>query len=248
MVSPILSSHNPSARPRVVAGLGLVGFGVVLLLDRMEVVDAAAVLRYWPLILIAIGVRQLAAPPDHRLGLRAFRANGVIWIAAGGVLLLNSLGLLRANAWELFWPAVLILVGVRLITWSGGRRPSGDGESADAGPIFAVMSGIKRVSAPVPFAGSEITAFMGGVHLDLRRALLRPGQEAVIDIAAVLGGCELFLPAEWIVSAPLVAIMGGVDDRRIVAPQPVLEATTGESAPRLVLRGIVLMGGVTIRS
>ena len=50
--------------------------------------------------------------------------------------------------------------------------------------------------------------------------------------------------------APIVAIMGGVDDKRLVSRPSVIEEATAASAapPRLVVSGFVMMGGVTIRS
>jgi predicted membrane protein len=91
---------------------------------------------------------------------------------------------------------------------------------------------------------------MGGAMIDLRQALLSPGEEAVLDVFAVMGGCEVLIPSHWVVSAPIVAIMGGIDDKRLVSRPSVIDEATRSSAapPRLVLSGFVMMGGVTIRS
>lgn len=274
--------------PRLVLGLGLVAYGALLLLGRLDIIDANAVLRLWPLILIALGLQQFFNPRTGAAGERIFPVNGVIWMAIGGILLLNSVGILRASLWELFWPAILIAIGVRLMTRgprvrvrhrvsfdstapggtpgaSGPAFSSGpgspatgaadasagaavDADTADSGAIFAVLSAVKRVSAAVPFHGTELTAFMGGAHIDLRRAILPPGGEAVLDMFVVIGGCELVIPPHWVVSAPLVAVMGGVDDKRIVPPPSIIEDATAAAPPRLVIRGFVMMGGITIRS
>lgn len=255
---------NPASRdtsgfgftPRLLFGLGLALFGVVLLLGRFDVVDANYVLRFWPLILVAVGLQQFFNPRVGGPGGRVVPVNGIIWIAIGGILLLNSLGIVHVTIWELFWPVVLIAVGVRLMTQQGRRGPGSGPRSAaeftssDVGPIFAVLSGVKRVSPPQPFQGAEVTTFMGGAHLDLRQAIMAPGDEAVLDVFAVMGGCELVIPAHWVVSAPIVAIMGGVDDKRLMPSPTVIAqaAAPGAGAPRLVVRGFVMMGGVTIRS
>ncbi len=243
--------------PRVLFGLGLVVFGVVLFLDRMHLADAAFLFRFWPLILIAIGLQQFFTPRTGPSGERVFPVTAVVWMAVGGLFLLNSLGIMRASVFSLFWPAVLIAVGIRLMGGKGLRVRTSVRQAydtittgADVGPIVAVLSGVKRVSAPMPYRGSEVTVFMGGAHVDLRSAQLARGSEAVIDLFAVIGGCELLIPPDWVVSAPVVAVMGGIDDKRIVAPPTVIEqATAATSAPpRLVIRGIVFLGGVTIRS
>ncbi len=49
---------------------------------------------------------------------------GIVLIAVGAVLLLDTLGI--ADMWEVmrFWPVILILLGVRLVL--GDRRPRSD--------------------------------------------------------------------------------------------------------------------------
>ena len=208
-------SHDPSAfgfSPRLLLGLGLALFGVILLLGRLDMFDANYVLRFWPLVLVAIGLQQFFNPRVGSPAGRLVPVNGVIWIVIGGLLLLNSFGILRVSIWELFWPAVLIALGVRLMTRQGlrglghGPRSTAEFTSSDIGPLFAVLSGVKRISAPQPFHGTEVTTFMGGALLDLRQAILSP--PTVIEQATASGG----------------------------------------PAPRLVIRGFVMMGGVTIRS
>jgi len=256
MTSSLPEIRESLFSPRLLLGLGVALFGAVLMLDRLGLVDAGSVLRFWPLIVIAIGLQQFFNPREHAAG-RRVPVNGIIWMAIGGVLLLNSFDLLHVSIWRLFWPAILIAFGVRLMMRPALRTrhastPPGafDAASNDIGTVFAVLGGTKRVCAPQPFRGAEVTTFMGGAMLDLRQAILAPGAEAVLDVFAVMGGCELLIPPHWVVSAPIVAIMGGIDDKRLVSrPSVIEEATASVSAPpRLVLSGFVMMGGVTIRS
>jgi predicted membrane protein len=79
---------------------------------------------------------------------------------------------------------------------------------------------------------------MGGVMLDLRKA--RMTGEAVLDVFAMWGGVELQVPESWAVDVRVTPLLGGVEDRTRPATDP--------SAPRLVLRGTVLMGGVEIKN
>src|SRR4051794_33657430 len=89
--------------PRLILGASLALFGVILMLDRLHVVNADVVLRFWPVILIAIGVQQYLSPPaPSRHGVRS--VNGLVLIAIGAWLLLNSLHLVRVAIWDLFWP------------------------------------------------------------------------------------------------------------------------------------------------
>jgi hypothetical protein len=102
-----------------------------------------------------------------------------------------------------------------------------------------------------------MTAFMGGCQLDLRAATIPPGEESVIDVLALMGGLEVWVPGGWTVVSQVVPIMGGVEDKRLpmpaapVAPMgtPGSESSAASAAPaRLVLRGYVLMGGLVIKN
>ena len=89
---------------------------------------------------------------------------------------------------------------------------------------------------------------MGGAQLDLRQATIPPGEEAALDFFLVMGGCEIFVPTSWTVSTPLVPVMGGIDDKRLPPLPGGDETFGGRPAPRLVLRGLIVMGGIEIKS
>jgi hypothetical protein len=88
---------------------------------------------------------------------------------------------------------------------------------------------------------------MGGTTLDLRQAVIPPGEEAVIDVVALMGGCEIAVPASWTVATPIVPVMGGVEDKRL-PPLPVPHDSGAPPPPRLVIRGFLMMGGIQIKS
>ena len=104
-------------------------------------------------------------------------------------------------------------------------REAAGAESDDTLNIFAVMAGVKRNSLSTRFRGGEVTAVMGGDQIDLRQATIAPGEEAVLDIFTVMGGCEIFVPPSWTVATPIVPVMGGIDDKRIAALPGALDST-----------------------
>ena len=231
--------------PRLIVGLAIALFGVVLVLDRLNLVVADQALRWWPAVIVAIGAMIFAQ--SRRIG---GGINGVIVMLIGGWLLLNTLGILRVRFWEMFWPLVLIGIGSVLVL-QAMRRRTREASGADADTtlaVFAVLSGVKRISTAERFRGGEVTAFMGGAQLDLRQATIPPGEEAVLDIFAVMGGCEIIVPPSWTVVTPLVPVMGGIDDKRLAPLPGGAESLGGRPAPRLVLRGLLMMGGIEIKS
>jgi predicted membrane protein len=230
--------------PRLLVGLAIALFGVLLVFDRLNLAVAGQVLRFWPAVIIAVGA--LLFKQSRQVG---GGANGVILMIVGSWLLLNSLGIVRVGFWELFWPIVLIGIGAALVLQAMRQRDrEAGGDSDDTLNIFAVLGGAKRSSLSTRFRGGEVTAFMGGYQIDLRQATIPPGEEAVLEIFTAMGGGEILVPTTWTVATPIVPVMGGVDDKR-VAPLPgAIDITGGKAAPRLVLKGLILMGGLEIKS
>jgi predicted membrane protein len=230
--------------PRLLVGLAIALFGVLLVFDRLNLAVAGQVLRFWPAVIIAVGA-LLFKQSRHVGG----GANGVILMIVGSWLLLNSLGIVRVGFWQLFWPIVLIGIGAALVMQAIRQRDrEATGDSDDTMNIFAVLGGAKRSSMSTRFRGGEVTAFMGGYQIDLRQAIIPPGEEAVLEIFTAMGGGEILVPTTWTVSTPIVPVMGGIDDKR-VAPLPgTVDTTGGKAAPRLVLKGLIMMGGIEIKS
>jgi predicted membrane protein len=245
--------------PQFILGVCLVLFGVLLSLDRMDLVDTSTAMRFWPVVLIAVGAWIVI-----ERGATGHSFSGFLLIFIGGLLLLNSLGLARVRFWELIWPFIIVLVGARLIMHATGHRHSwrriGLSQDAQGGvaagsvnergtiSTFSVLGGSKRASDDKPFRGGDMTSIMGGTQLDLRQAVIEPGEQAVINVFALMGGHEIWVPPGWMVVSEVMAILGGVDDKRL--PLPAVDATPrlNSPTPRLVLQGTVLLGGLTIKS
>jgi predicted membrane protein len=229
-------------RPRVFIGILLMIAGVLLTADRFGLFATTQVLRWWPVMIIAMGASLWLSRADRR-----GRFWGMFWVIFGIALLLKSLGLIAVGLGEILGPLLLIFIGVRLVSHQGNfRMPFWSQNSTDTAHLFSVMSETKRINNDNPFKAAQISAFMGGCHLDLRLAVIPPGGEAVIDVFSMMGGTEIWVPANWTVVSQLAPIMGGVDDKRLPALPPQAGAT--EAPRRLLLRGYVIMGGLVIKN
>jgi hypothetical protein len=87
---------------------------------------------------------------------------------------------------------------------------------------------------------------MGKSRLDLREAVLAPGEEAVIDVFGMMGAVEVVVPDEWDVEVETVPVMGRVNDRRMLPARTADDS--GLTPPRVVVRGFIMMGALNIES
>jgi hypothetical protein len=231
----ITESSAPRVRltSQLFAGLLLAALGVLFTLDNLHILNVREVLRYWPAILIAVGISQLvqARSTGSMIG-------GSIWVVFGSILLGERLHLISSGL--RFWPLLLVAIGVWIVVRSvtaGGASTTAD--SAARFSALAVLGGVDRRVTSTAFLGADITAFMGGGKLDLREATVG-GPEAVVDILAVMGGFEIRTPETWNVIVDVVPLMGGYEDKTRHPADP--------SAPRLRVRGFVMMGGLEVRN
>ena len=234
------STQPPAARrgptAQVVFGLMIVILGVLFTLDNLEMIDAGDYLRYWPAGLVAIGLLKIY----HALRDGHGWLSGAIFIGVGTWMLLNGILYFRINLRDLLPLALVVLGGYMVWRGFGGqqRERSSDGHSSFS--ALAIMGGVARRSSSQAFQGADLTAVMGGCEIDLRQASIAPGTEAVIDVFAFWGGIDIKVPEDWTVVMRAMPLMGGVEDKTR-APQ-------GTMTKRLLIRGIVVMGGVTIKN
>jgi hypothetical protein len=178
-------------------------------------------------------------------------------------MLIDRLGLWDINIWAL-WPLILVFVGGRIFLRAFNPDEahaatfgdtvafvpdlsSGETTAPVSGPVetgatisaTALMGGFNRKVVSPAFHRAELTAFMGGGKLDLRDAKLVDGR-GVIDVFAMMGGFEILVPDTWNIEVEVVPFMGNCEDKTVRHPEG--------AAPRLVVRGFVMMGGVDIKN
>jgi len=216
------------------------------MLDKLHILEAERILRFWPVGLVLLGAGVVAQS---------------LWPGAEEP---SADGKRRPSATPLLVLVVIVtgfLIGPRLQPRSNLARS----DAGDTVSLFAVMGEDQRTSYATTFRGGEMTTFMGSNKLDLRQATLAPGDEAVIDVFAMMGGLELRVPDGWTVVVEAVPVMGGVKDQRLHAgARRALEAERApadagasdtkapevnpSTAPRVVVRGFIIMGGLVIKS
>lgn len=134
--------------------------------------------------------------------------------------------------------AVILIAQLPSFSWS--RR-------GDDARLMAMMGSARRVVASSEnLRAADVTVVMGNVRLDLREAALPAGEEIVVDVLTVMGAFTLRVPDGWVVDTSAIPIVGGVKDARLIRDSA--PSFGGKPAPRVVLHGAVLLGGIRITS
>ena len=194
-------------------------------------------------------------------------AGWLIPFAVGAVFLLDR-ALPGLDFKQFITPVIIIAIGLAVIfrpkpmaSCSGGRKNrSGPGtaltkqefkgeldkwEAAMAGQsnvvdATAVFGGVKKNVVSKQFKGGEIVSVMGGTEINLTQADF--DGKVIIETFNAFGGTKLIVPANWDVQSQVVAIFGGVDDKRKFNGTPV------DANKVLYLSGTCIFGGIEISS
>lgn len=223
----------------LILGVGVVLLGVVLLLEEIPGLGDSALLGFvknlWPVILIVMGVARLRRPDGGH------PARAWVLVILGTILLLVTLGHGHFDA--LIGPGLVVAAGIFIILRTLRRKRGAPVDPLPSEEYLrgtAVLSGFKRQVRSQVVKGGELTAIFGGFELDLRPAGME-GETLVLDLFLLFGGGEIRVPEEWDVSIEVTAVAGGVGDKTAALPE------AGSRRPRLVLRGVILFGGVEVK-
>ncbi|MBI3539184.1 MAG: hypothetical protein HY076_02810 [Candidatus Eisenbacteria bacterium] len=209
-----------SVNGRLIFGLIILTLGLLWTLDNLGLIDSERVIAWWPAVLARRNVVW-----------------GATFSIAGLWLLAGSLDLIHAHLFSL-WPLMLIAIGVTILTRSSAPRTDVSDASAEKLNTLAFWSHTVRKVISNRFSGGEVSALMGGTEIDLRGAESVEGG-AVIDLFVWWGGVNVIVSDQWRVVNEATAIMGGIEDStRPPAP---------DARHTLILRGVIIMGGVEIK-
>ena len=220
---------------RLVFGLVVIVLGILFTMDNLGLIDAGEVLRWWPAVPVGYGMIRLAGFSSRRN-----ITVGALCTVIGGWLLLREFGIVRHDIWD-FLPLVLVLLGVSLVARSlGGGGAAGPSQDASSRmSTFAIWSSLERKVVSNDFRGGDMTAIMAGQEIDFRGAKLA-GNSAVIDVLVMMAGLDLRIPEDWKVTSEALLVMGGLEDHT--------KPPAGEVQGHLILRGVVLMGGIEVKN
>lgn len=216
---------------RAILGLILIFAGLLLIAINFHWIpwNWRGVFFSWQALLILIGLFFLAS--------RENRLAGYILIGIGAFFMIPRIWDIPFEWHRLFWPVLLLALGLLIITrrWGIHRVPVED--SMDYVDDMAVFGGGDRVVTSQNFKGGKMTAIFGGSKFDFRSASLAKGRN-VIDVFFMFGGTKLIVPTNWDVKIEISAIFGGFSDKRRPRPDEIRDPSK-----ELILKGFAIFGG-----
>ena len=221
---------------RLIPAIIVIGIGVLFLLNNLNILYFSEWVRYWPVILIALGLVKLVdanTPCGH--------VAGAIFVGVGAVLLGQTLGYLNVRLHDL-WPLFLIGAGLLMLfqrtSWYRLRPGLYVHESLREASVFG---GGKRQINMQNFTGGHIDGVFSGYQIDLRGAIMT-GDSATLKISAVFSGVEIRVPETWSVVIDGHGVFGAFVDNT-TQPNP---QTPG--LKRLFVRGGAVFSGVEVKN
>lgn len=220
------------------AGLILLGFNTGLLNPTYK-----HLIFSWPILLIALGIANF-------FDRSSFWA-GVILTSIGVFFFLPRLVEFHFNFIHLFWPFLLILIGVVMIlkrvffkSFSHHHGHIRSGSKLDEGIIDEsnVFGSSNRIIQPCNFKGGKISNVFAGSKIDLTKTTLSD-TENYLEIACVFGGVEVIVPSNWKIQVQVSSIMGAFSDKRIANSNQIID-----NSKTLIIKGSVVFGGGEIKS
>jgi lia operon protein LiaF len=188
---------------------------------------------------------------------------GLIIIAIGGLMLLDSFGFINFDFWWMlgkFWPVILIVIGL-LIIFERDKLKNQDepiekkpevklGDKSKESTAFGILGDIRLAGFTQIPDTIDKSLLIGDIVIDLSNAKLSEG-ECHISVSVLIGDIDIMLPANFPIAANLSCLVGStsVDRRKSegIAANIKHEDDHYVNAPaRLSIHGRALIGDVSV--
>lgn len=223
-------------------GLVVILAGIFLLAFNFGVLpwDIRHLVFSWQMLLIAIGFISIMGGSN--------RTPGIILVMIGGFFLIPEIFLFHINFVKIFWPGLLIIIGVLILFRKGFSNYTFRNASQknifnlDEGYLNEtnIFSGSKHKVTSQEFKGGRIAVVFGGSEVDLTNAMLAEGRNELM-IECIFGGVTLIVPSDWKVIMNVSSILGGFADKRTFIKEP------ADASRILVVKGSAIFGGGEIK-
>ena len=216
-------------------GIVLIAIGVLIALKAFDLVQISLFFSGWWTLFIIV-------PCTIGLFTEREKTGNAIGVLVGVFLLLCCQSVLSFSMlWKLLVPAVIIIVGIRMLCGGlfGNKALEiiSNLEKAGKAPKVgcAVFSGTDLNYDGEVFEGAELIASFGGVKCDLRNAIIE--KDCAIKVSATFAGITIFVPDNVNVKVNAACLFGGIDNKTPVR----------KDAVTIYIGGTCMFGGVEIK-
>jgi predicted membrane protein len=237
-------------------GIILIGIGVILILEKLNLIPDSVVdvLISFPMLLIVVGSISFIGGNQRA---------GVLLMAAGTIFLLprfldhDAERVLR----NLSIPLILVAIGIAIMIRQRepfkvvpasdntilnpphDNPPNGTTDNShNTFDDFVIFGGREVFINSQAFAGGKATSIFGGMEFDLRKASMKPGG-AVIDCVSVFGGCGFKIPMDWNVRNEVTTLFGAFTDKR----GDTFNERYYDPSKTVVIKGVSIFGGIEVK-
>lgn len=202
----------------IIVGILFLGFNTGVIPEQYR-----PILISWEMFLIFLGALFL---------FRRHVVGGIVLIFIGGFFILPKLTAISGNYIQMYWPVLLILLGVILLFSRFNRRKqvftrnttylhqsASDGSESGTRDHYSIQKDVSFASDELvvldpEFEGGKVNVTFGEVKIDLRRTSLAVS-EVVIEVNVSFGNIIFYVPSDWNVKLQLNSVFGGFEDKRI---------------------------------
>lgn len=222
-------------RSTVIWGIVLIAVGAVFALNALNITNINVFFDGWWTLFIIV-------PSAVGLVTEREKSGNLFGIAIGVFLLLCCRDIISFSMlWKLLVPAVIVIVGLKMVLNGLFGNKANEilaqkkQEGVETKVTCATFSGCDLNFDGEVFQGAELVAIFGGVKCDLRNAIIE--KDCAIQVSAIFGGIDIFVPDHINVKVNSNCIFGGVSNKTAVQKE----------APTLYISGICMFGGVEIK-
>ncbi|WP_294173391.1 hypothetical protein [uncultured Clostridium sp.] len=225
-------------------GLVFVAVGIIFGGNALNIWDIDVFFPgWWTLFLIIPGLVSMV-----RYG---FNWGSGVLVILGLILLFDALDIISSDImWKLVFPLILVIIGISILTSffrSGTKKNIEDEEytksksykydSTQYPRYTAILGGGDYKNNTEDLKGVVAEAILGGLEIDLRDAKIT--EDIVLELTAVLGGIDIFIPdnvrVEIISGVP---VLGGFEHKI---------NRNAISGPKVRIKYTAVLGGIEVK-
>lgn len=220
----------------VLWGIVLIALGVLLALNAFGIDTNIFFDGWWTLFIIIPSAISLITDRD--------KTGSFIGLGLGVILLLSCQEIIEFSmVIKLFVPFMIIVIGLRVLIGSIWKKNTDEVIHANVSNgnyvhnCSVVFSEQNINLSNQEFSGAQLEAVFGGIDYDLRNAIIT--QDCVINVKAIFGGINIFVPDNVNIKVNTTSLFGGVDNKK--------HGGITQKTATLYIDGKCLFGGVDIK-